>query len=394
MAVTLQSADSALKTVYLDAIAEQLNTGVNPFLSAIKHSTEDVWGKEVRKLATFGVNGGIAAGTEDGNLPSATGNNYRQMVSTLKNLYGVIELSDKAIRASENNAGAFVNLLNAEMEGLIKSSTFNFSRMLFGDGSGTIEKVKEVYEGAISVMGNVSSIVEGMVVDFYTAQGQPISGATGRRVLTVDRKYNEFTVSGAMLDDTTIPANSLIVASGSRGNELTGLKAIFDTDSDTLYGLNRSENSWLNPYISGNVGQITEEKLQKAIDQIEEASGSAPNFIICSWGVRRELQKLFAESNTRIETMNLAGGFNAMSYNGIPIVVDRFCPRGTLYMLNTNDFALHELCDWQWLTGDDGKVLKQIPGKPIYSATLVKYAELLCSRPCGQGMLGGINEAQ
>ena len=63
-----------------------------------------------------------------------------------------------------------------------------------------------------------------------------------------------------------------------------------------------------------------------------------------------------------------------------------------MYLLNTEDFSLHQLCDWKWLETSDGKVLKQIAGKPVYSATLVKYADLLCSRPCGQGMLSGITE--
>lgn len=46
----------------------------------------------------------------------------------------------------------------------------------------------------------------------------------------------------------------------------------------------------------------------------------------------------------------------------------------------------------RWLEGDDGNILKQIPGKPVYTATLVKYAELMCYRPCGQGVLTGITE--
>ena len=50
------------------------------------------------------------------------------------------------------------------------------------------------------------------------------------------------------------------------------------------------------------------------------------------------------------------------------------------------------LCDWQWLENEDGKILKQIAGKPVYTATLVKYAELVCSRPFGQGMLTGVEE--
>ena len=91
--------------------------------------------------------------------------------------------------------------------------------------------------------------------------------------------------------------------------------------------------------------------------------------------------------------MDLKGGYKAISYNGIPIVSDRFCPEGTMYLLNTDDFTLHQLCDWKWLEGEDGKVLKQVPGTPTYSATLVKYADLVCTRPCGQAMLTGITEA-
>ncbi|MGN1208335.1 MAG: phage major capsid protein, partial [Christensenellales bacterium] len=131
--VTIESAQNALKDAYLDVVSEALNVKANPLLARIKQTTNDVWGKEIIKLMTFGVNGGVGAGTETGELPTSAGNNYVKFVTGLKNLYGVIEISDKAIRASETNAGAFVNLLNAEMEGLIKASNFNFSRMLFGN---------------------------------------------------------------------------------------------------------------------------------------------------------------------------------------------------------------------------------------------------------------------
>ena len=112
--VTLTTANNALKEVYLGVLSNQLNTTINPLLSKINQTSSDVWGKEIRKIAPYGINGGIGAGTEDGELPEAAGNNYDQFVLTLKNLYGKIEISDKAVRASENNVGAFVNLLNAE----------------------------------------------------------------------------------------------------------------------------------------------------------------------------------------------------------------------------------------------------------------------------------------
>ena len=391
MAVNLTNADGALKSFYLDAVTEQLNNNISPLLANFKKSTNDVWGKEVRKATIYGVNGGIGAGTEDGDLPSASNNNYSQIVMGLKNLYGTIEISDKAIRASENNSGAFVSLLNAEMDGLIKSSAFNFGRMLFGDGTGTLASVSAIASGVITV-SSTSNLIEGMIVDFRNANGEVISGATGRKIILVNRVNKTIKVSGTSLTDTIVPKNSIITVQGSYNNEITGLGAIFG-DGDTLYGLNKSENAWLNAYKKDSVGTISESILQTALDSLEEAGGESVNFIVCSYGVRRALINLFASNKRVVDTLDLNGGFKALSYNGIPIVADRFCPAGTMYMLNTNDFTLHQLCDWQWLTGDDGKVLKQIAGKPVYTATLVKYAELICARPYAQGKLSGITEA-
>ena len=97
MAVNLTNADSALKSYYLDAVAEQLNSNTNPFLSVIKQTTEDVWGKEVRKLAIYGMNGGVGAGREDGDLPAATGNNYGQFVTTLKTFTVLLKFPTKQL---------------------------------------------------------------------------------------------------------------------------------------------------------------------------------------------------------------------------------------------------------------------------------------------------------
>jgi hypothetical protein len=56
-----------------------------------------------------------------------------------------------------------------------------------------------------------------------------------------------------------------------------------------------------------------------------------------------------------------------------------------MYALNSDSWNMYELCDWTWISGDDGSILKQIDGKAGYSATLVKYADLICSKPFIQG---------
>lgn len=44
----------------------------------------------------------------------------------------------------------------------------------------------------------------------------------------------------------------------------------------------------------------------------------------------------------------------------------------------------------RWLEGDNGKVIKQKAGSATYSATLVKYADMICDKPIGQAKLSGI----
>lgn len=367
--ITLTTADNALKSFYLDAVSEQLNTNISPLLARIQCKSSDVWGKDVKQVVRYGLTGGVSAGLETGPLPLAGENHYETLTSSLKNLYGTISISDKAIRASQNNSGAFVNLLNAEMEGLIRASNFNLGRMLYGDGRGVLATITATDENTRSVtVDSITNLVEGMIVDIYN----DTKGLVSRdiHVISIDRFKKTIYLSKFC---TGIEKDCFLTIQGAWNQELTGLGAIFK-DTGTIYGLSREHHKWLIPYMNKEVGEITENDIHKAIDYLEETVGSNINFIVCSPGVKRAL------------------GYGDLSIRGIPVVADKFCPKGTMYLLNTNDFTLHQLCDWQWLEGAGGTILHLIPGKPVYTATLVKYAELMCSRPCGQAMLSGIWE--
>ena len=388
--ISLQSAENALKEAYLSVACNQLNTQANPLLAKIKQSSTDVYGKNIIKPCQVGLNGGVGAGTETGRLPTASGNNYKQFKTTLKNLYGTFEISDKAIRASSANPGAFVNLLNAEIDGLLTASKFNLGRMLYGDGTGVIATVTATNTNNTISCSDVKNMAVGMNVEIYAAATDQTTGNAGR-ITDIDRENKTITIGGTTIAASAIKEGMRICVAGSLNNEITGLGAIFKS-TGSLYGLDRATHKWLVPYMKTSVGDISETVIQKAIDYLDENAGSKVNFIVCSSGVKRAFQKHLATYKRNVDVMNLEGGYKAISYNGIPIVSDRFCPAGTMYLLNTDDFTLHQLCDWKWLEGDDGKVLKQDMRKPTYTATLVKYADIICAKPCGQAMLSGITE--
>lgn len=384
--VTISNADKALKTFYLGVLADQLNVGVNPLFAKIAQTSSDVWGKEVKKLAPYGINGGVGSGEENDNLPQSGGNNYAQFTLTLKNLFGKIELSDKAIRASQNSAGAFVNLLNAEMEGLLKASKFNFGRMLYGDGTGLIATTvaaTTANKNQITV-DSIKGIIEGMTIDMYSAQGAKDTVFSGARVTSIDRANKVVTLSATA--STQYGAGYKIYVQGSRNNEITGLEAIFG-DSEYIYGLKRSDYSFLKPYTKTVNSAVSISAIQDAIDVVEETSGGAIDFIVTSYKMRKQYVDALCKNRTNIDYLTLDGGYKALSYSGIPFVADRFVKDNDMYLLNSADFKLHQLCDWRWLEGEGGTVLHQVAGKACYSATLVKYADLLCERPMGQAKL-------
>ena len=384
--VNLETADKALKSVYLGVVTEQLNTAVNPLLTKIEQTSSDVWGKDIIKLVSYGLNGGVGAGGETGSLPMAAGNNYAQYKVELKNLYGSIEISDKAIRASQSNVGAFVNLLNAEMEGLLKASKYNLGRMLYGDGNGVLALVATASATATTsiTLSSVKKVAIGMVIDIFNKDGEKILAQA--RIIDVDRVAKIIKIDKQV---SAVSTTDYITIQNSKGFELTGLGAIFGTND--IYGLARANNTWLNPYKKDlNNAALDMGTIQEAIDYIDETTGSAVNFITCAYDVKKAYIKNLSANRLNVDYMTLDGGFKALSYSGIPLVSDKFIEDGEMYLLNTDDFKMHQLCDWRWLEGDNGNVIKQKLGNPTYTATLVKYADIVCDRPCGQAKLSGI----
>jgi hypothetical protein len=279
--------------------------------------------------------------------------------------------------------GAFVNLLNAEMEGLLGASKFNFGRMLYGDGAGMLTYVTSSTSGNVIEVESIKCLMEGMTIDIYNPDGTKNVEMSGSRIDSIDRNYKSIYLS--KYTSNTIEEGSTIYVQGSKDNELTGLEAVFGEDD--IYGLCRGDFSFLTPHVSYQEGGVSVSAIQDAIDTIEQNAGSSIDFITCSYDVRKSYVEAMASTRTNVDYMTIDGGYKALSYAGTPIVADRFVEDGVMYLLNSADFKLHQLCDWRWLEGEGGSVLHQVAGKPSYTATLVKYADLLCGRPMGQAKI-------
>lgn len=289
--ITLQTANEALKNVYLGVISNTLDGYTDCVMKRIGHTTNNVYGNEI--IVPTYING----------------KNY-SLRSKLANIYGRIKITDKAIRCSQNSAGAFVNLLNDEMEQLISSTKHHLVNAFYGD-----DKPHEY--------------------------------------LTEEEKTNY---------------EPLV---------FNGLKYLFDDNEEFLYGVKRDE---IKP-MTKHMDKFTERNLQSIIDDYNDEI----DFIICSPKTKREYQEYLNKHRQVIDFAEFEGGFKCIKFTGvIPIVTNRNIPDNEIYLINTKDFKLYQLCEWKWIEGEDGSILRQVPGKPVYTAQLVKYGNYICKQPQNQ----------
>ncbi len=378
--LTLTVADKVLKSVYLDVVAEQINRRTSPFYNMIEKGSEDVAGKEILSPCRFGINGGIGCTTEEGNLPVSSPTSFIQLKAPLINIFGNLEISDKVIRASQGTTGSFINLLNNELDSLLEAAKFNFGRMLFQDGSGVLATVSNLGANVYGV-DKVKHLMEGMVVDFINANGTVVSA--GNKILLIDRQRKTIKLSKF---ETDVEVGNLIVMQGSYNNELYGLPYMFNNDIPTMYGNSRMVLNYLLP-VSYQVEDLSCDSMQQTLDSIEEKCGTIPDLMLMSYDIRRKYLNHLQSTRMNLDYMYLDGGFKTMSYNGIPMYADQFIDDNTMFLINSEDFKLQQLGDWNWLEGEGGRILRQLDNKPAYGATLVKYANLICTRPVAQSKL-------
>lgn len=283
--ITIQSANNALKQVYLDVLRHQLNN-VDGLISKIEQTTKSVYGKEI--IVPIYVNGVTYT-----------------LKQELESIYANIEISDKAIRVSQNSAGAFVNLLNSEMENLLQDTT---------------RRIKN---------------------SFYGEDRPPYW-------LSEKEKY--------------IPL------------QISGLKHLFDDTQPTLYGVEREKISPKVAHIKG----FDPIQIQEVIDEYNDEV----DFIVCSSNTKRKYEQYLLDHRQIIERKQLSDGFNYLVFNGNLIMcTHKDIPNNEIYLINSKDFKFHQLCDWVWIENENGEILKQDNGKPIYKATLVKYGNYMCEAP-------------
>ena len=391
--LSLALVSDALKEWYLEGLRYQLNDKASIILAQMEKTSEHVEGKEIVMALRYGRVGGIGNRADDGTLPTPNARKTKQAKWETKNIFSRFQITDKTIKASRSNRGAFASMLEQEIEDCEVDAKLDLSRQVLGDGTGVLATVSSsAYDSKVTTVtvDTTMYLAEGMLIDILQAAGtQRHSECDGAEITAVTSATTFTIATGA---DRSVSDTDIVLVAGNHNLELTGLDAVIGEDT-TLYGINRSlaANKWLNSNLDNVNGELSETKIQSAIDDVETKSGSVINFLLCSKGVKRAYQNLQTSMKQHVNTLELKGGWKTLSYNGIPLEADKYVKPGRLYCLDLNDWKMYQMSDWEWMA-EDGTMLTRVANKPAYEASLLKYCDIGCQRPRGQARLYGIVE--
>ncbi|MDP4292462.1 MAG: phage major capsid protein [Bacteroidota bacterium] len=388
MAVTMTTFDSVLKDDYQGILRDQINLETSAFFNKVVQTSMNIeGGKRVVKDAPYGVNGGFAAGTESGALPTPGGNKFAQFISGIKDLRGVIRFTDKVMKASQSSKAAFISAFDAETNGIKKHAQMSYGRQAYTDGTGNLTLTGTTNPASLTI--NVAScqyLVEGMIIDILDNTGAAVANGTQRRIAAVDRAAKTIKLDGTA---TVATANTgFITEQGAYNNELTGMEAVYK-QTGTLYGLDKADYPWLKPFVYANAGAMDEQYIIDVINYVEEFYGSKIDLLTANPAVYSEYYAYNAAIKRAVNTLKIDGGFTAVSINEIPMVKDKNIGSGKLKINDTTQWKMHTFGDWEWMQ-DNGRILNKVAGYAMWEGVLLKYAELICDHPGGQAEISGI----
>ena len=392
MPATLTTMQDAMKKLYLPRLRSTVNTAT-VLSTRLEKNTEmtSVSGRNAIVPINIRPSEAIGARPDDGTLPTAQNQTFVECAIPYAFNYATIRITHPTIASTKNDAGAWAKVVSAEMEGIQRDLKNDFNRQYFGNGTGSLGTVASV-SGQVITMDAGHNLKINMVLDIYNS-ALDTQDATDITVTAVSG--NDVTVTGTL---TGVGDGDVVVRTGSLNQEMMGLVGIVDDGNEvaTLQGISRSSYpEWKSTVVDAG-GALTATTLDDAILEIEANGEAALTCGITDRTQFRKIANLMVADRRYTDTMELKGGFKAISWGDIPIFWDRDTPldgqnagKSQLFFLDENEIQRYELQDLDF-DDTDGNVLHRVANKASYDATLFYYGNLGCTAPDNQGVVRNI----
>lgn len=394
----LSTINGLLKDEYVLNDIQNVVNNATYMLSQIT-SKKTTHGRQFIFPIQFGTSQGVGARGENIILPDPGFGEYEQAMGQVKYLYSSMFITGQAIAATKGNKAAFADALKTALRDARDGLLQDLQRQVWGDGTGALGVVETSSGPSTTIAVTDPYGLTYVASDLDNREKVKLYRRNMNIFIATDDVYARITAVNA---DGTITVNSAVtVTAGSviyRGdatgrtsvnNEITGISGLLQA-TGTYLGLARAGfPEWqanLMQMGTGTGGAVTESAMRIALDTAEQNGTAAPDLIVTSYKVRAQYETLLQAQRRFTNPMQLTGGFKALEFDGMPLVVDKDVPPQRMYFLRVADIHWMIMEDIQWMD-DDGNILTRELNKDAYKAVLYTYRDLITTRPANQSVL-------
>ena len=432
--------DGLLKNVYLPTMQEVAFNDFS-FSSMIKDRSDLIGGggNNITHFATLQWAQGVGAFGEGENFVNNVPVKGQQLTENVKYLNAYVALTGPVIKAANDSQKGAVNIVNKTFETNILAFKNDFDRQLMGDGAGRMALVSAInaskltitktnFKGAAyfadlfmpvgtrfgvatfdsggldstgpanSASGDFTFIVSNIdsvdlaagtsILSITDSNGDDYADGGSHAVAVGDYCYREKSyyssaVAQAYIWSTSREINGLsnLVSDGASNSETT-------SNFLTNWGKTRTSFSNLQSLMKDFAGaQLGEQNLLEIMLDIKYHRQGKANLLMVT--PKMELFYFLNQKDNRrfnnIGPMNFMGGVTrtGIQLSEWQLVLTSLgsVPTGTLFMINTNDFAFAQNAPMTWLLGDGQNALIQSHTGDNKFATMIQYVNFVCFDP-------------
>lgn len=394
----LTSATGVFKTKYVRMSRDMFNSE-NVVLAKIKRNDSFTGDQALISVPTS-----FGGGRGSGVIPRANATNYAKMLVIAKKTFSLIEVDNEAIKASQDDTGAFVRLTKEPVKRGVQSWQGNASRILFNDslntdGNGGNGRLGRFTTNPTLASANVYNVVIQNVntIGGYWKQANHevkdyvnvnLNTATFEitNVIPATRTVVLTQIDGSPFDLTAL-ASGDIYMQNSRNQDPTGLRGVLLATTGTAYNINVGYR-WQAPYQrDAGVAGISPDLLNEGMLAVKYNFGETPDMHVTSYVQYRKLlnqledQKRYMIVESRNSGPTGKFSFQALEFMSdvgpVPVVAERFVEDDTYYFLNSDFIEMHARPDAGWCEDPtlNGSIFRLSPTNDTWQARYNVYYE-------------------
>lgn len=374
-----------------------------------------------RKIVPVKVGRNYAIGSigSRGALPQAGRSSYVDFQIPMRDVYGRVGFEEWVIKQSRNKKGAYAEVIDAEMTGMVDDLAFRRNVMGWLAGTGIMALVSGAHSATTTLTLKAPGNVSGTSMPNRYLQGDATSGMflaildSSTQAVKATATITACNASGADVTlDTAITAadgDYVVIAQtpvqNSYGKEPEGMLSGIDdgTYVSTYHGVSRTTYPIMKSYVLTGVGPLSLDAMQQPIDAVSIKVGRGTKLLGMEHAVRRAYVNLL-EPDRRYTGADLSrpdGGTvsakkptgRSITYGDIPFLVDRDAPFGMIFGIDTDSWVRYAETDGEWAQ-DEGSVLKWVNGFDEYTAFYRIFENYHCHYPARNFRMEGITVNQ